>query len=43
MGDKVATRRVNARNTTFTPIRSGIAKPAISSVETAETALAFSL
>ena len=41
-GDKGATRRANARNTTFTPIRYGIARLAISSAETAETAPVFS-
>ena len=42
-GDKGATHRVNARNTIFTPIRYGTARLAISSAETAETELAFSL
>ena len=37
-GDKDATHRVNARNTIFTPIRSGTARLVISSAETAETA-----
>lgn len=41
-GDKGATRQVNARNTTSTPIRYDIAKLAISSAVMAETAPAFS-